>query len=293
MSNAKAFPIIAYICSENLSEIANVPYDKITHINYSFALPTPEGEVTGINAEALALLVKLAHDHGVKVSLAVGGWNDGDISAFEALAAVPARRGKLIHDLNELCDKYSLDGIDMDWEYPKASSADSFVALMKVLSHVLHKKGRTLSVAVIAMDDEHGQFILPAIFGYVDFLNIMAYDWHYQDGRHHSPLSLAEASLDYWLQRGCPKEKAILGVPFYGRSPSVVYKELIRQDPGAAERDQVGSIHYNGRTTMQKKTEVALKKGGGIMFWEISQDTGDQTSLLKVIYDTVNARHLD
>jgi len=280
----KSFPIIAYICSENPVDIENVRYDLITHINYAFALPTPEGELTGVNDEALSLLVRRSHENGVKVGLAVGGWNDGDTSAFEALAAVPAKRGKLIHNLNEICDHHNLDGINIDWEYPKAESADAFAAIMKVLSHVLKKKGRLLSAAVIAMDDEHGRSIKPAVFDYVDFLNIMAYDWHYQDGRNHSPLEVAEASLDYWLGRGCPREKAVLGVSFYGRSPAVVYKELIKQDPKAADLDSLGPIQYNGLATMRRKTELAFRKGGGIMFWEISQDTSDNTSLLRAIH---------
>jgi GH18 family chitinase len=45
----------------------------------------------------------------------------------------------------------------------------------------------------------------------------------------------------------------------------------------------VGDIRYNGLDTIRKKTALAARKGGGIMIWELSQDTGDATSLLKAI----------
>jgi GH18 family chitinase len=35
---------------------------------------------------------------------------------------------------------------------------------------------------------------------------------------------------------------------------------------------------------MRRKTELAFKRGGGIMFWELSQDTSDDTSLLTAIH---------
>lgn len=285
---AKPFPIIAYIMSQAKPDIEAVRYDKITHINYSFVLPTPTGGLTEVNEAAMGLLASKAHAQGVKVGLAVGGWNDGDTSAFEAMAANPETRGAFIRNLMALVSKHDLDGIDIDWEYPKAESVEGFTLMMTELSLDLRRRGKFLSAAVIAKDDEHGQFIQASIFGLVDFLNIMAYDWHYQDGRHHSPYSVAEESLDYWLRRGCPKEKAVLGVPFYGRMPALFYKDLIKQDRSAADKDILGTVQYNGIPTMRRKTELAVRKGGGIMFWEITQDTQDGTSLLSAIHATVS-----
>jgi GH18 family chitinase len=154
----------------------------------------------------------------------------------------------------------------------------------------LRESGRALSAAVIAEGHEHGAFIHREVFDAIDQLNIMAYDWHYQvEGRNHSPYALAESSLNYWLGRGCAPQKAVLGVPFYGRTAttSAAYREILARDPDAAQRDGSEGILYNGIPTIRKKTELALEKAGGIMFWELTQDALGADSLLSAIHATV------
>jgi chitinase len=283
------FQVIGYLYTDDLAEVDRIQYAKLTHLNYSFVMPDAIGGLTQANEAVLKRMVEKCHAHGVKAGVAVGGWNDGDTSNFEAMAASPSARAAFVANLVALADRYDLDGIDMDWEYPNQGSAEGFGLMMKDLSDTLHAKGKLLTAAVIAQDDQHGQFIRKEIFGYIDFLNIMSYDWHYDrnGGVPHSPFELAATSLDYWVGRGCPKEKAVLGVPFYGRMPPVKYKDLIAANPEAAGTDAQGTVYYNGQPTMRRKTEVAWRKGGGIMFWEISQDTSDGTSLLSAIHDQV------
>ena len=264
------FPIIAYFPSWT-GNVEDIPFDKLTHVNYSFAFPTPTGGLTAIDAKRLGSLMRQGHQHGVKVCLAVGGWNDGDCGAFEVMASKAESRGVFVRNLIELCDRFALDGVDIDWEYPQAHSAGDFVLLMSELDAALRNRGRLLSAAVIAEGDAIGAFIRREIFDHIDFLNIMAYDWNYQqEGTNHSPYSLAESALDYWLGRGCPKEKAVLGLPFYGRSTtqSITYRELVAENPAAAQTDTLDGFHYNGIPTLVKKTTLAMEKAGGVMFWE-------------------------
>src|SRR5690349_23354058 len=64
--------------------VTSIQYSKLTHINYSFALPNSNGTLQAIdNTSKLQQLVTLGHQNNVKVSLAIGGWNDGNDSAFE------------------------------------------------------------------------------------------------------------------------------------------------------------------------------------------------------------------
>ena len=282
-------PIIAYFASWS-GKAGNLPYRNLTHLNYSFVLPKADGGLTEPEDALLRDLVKRCHENGVKVGMAIGGWNDGDCSAFEKMAAQADTRSRFVRNVVALCEAYDLDGADIDWEYPKAHSAADFSVLMADLAAALRPKGKLISTAVIAEDDEFGQFVRPDVFPNVDFLNIMAYDWRYQtEGVHHSPFGLAESSLAYWIRRGCPKEKAILGVPFYGRSPTatLTYSELVAKDPEAPGKDALDGILYNGLATMRRKTEVALRNGGGIMFWELTLDTAGPTSLLGAIAETV------
>ena len=68
-----SFRIIAYATEAIVPEV--IPYDKLTHINYSFLIPNADGTFVKItNGWKLKKIVELAHNQNVKVSIAVGGW---------------------------------------------------------------------------------------------------------------------------------------------------------------------------------------------------------------------------
>jgi chitinase len=278
-------PVIGYFPSWG-GNGANVQYEKLTHLLYSFVNTNGSGVISGVNDQKFKDLVRLGHEKGTKIGLAVGGWSAGTAN-FEAMASSAATRTAFVTNLSDICDKYNLDGIDMDWEYPKAVSAANFTLLMKELSDKLKPKGRFLSTAVISAGNGTGQYIHKEVFGYIDYLNIMSYDG---GGQNHSSYELAVTALDYWVtQRQCPKEKAMIGVPFYGKNPATAFKTLLAQDPQAATKDNVGGIYYNGIPMLQRKTELANARGGGIMIWEISQDATGANSLLSAIHEKASA----
>jgi GH18 family chitinase len=265
-----------------------VPYEKLTHINYAFVIPNSDGSLNPIaNGWKLKELVKYAHENDVKVLASVGGW--GWDLEFEALAAGPASRARFIDALDQFAQEYTLDGIDIDWEYPGPGqeSADNYVTLMRELKARFEPQGKLLTTAVVALGS-HGDDVLPEVFEIVDFMTIMAYDG---DGQNHSPYEYALQALDYWSGRGLPKDKMVLGVPFYGRPSEATYRALVENDPSAARKDAsnyLGSmVYYNGIPTIQAKTELALQRGSGIMIWELSQDTLDETSLLNAIFQKI------
>jgi GH18 family chitinase len=280
------FRIVGYVTGGN-AIVSLIQFDKLTHINYAFLLPQADGTLAPMaNLWKLREVVALAHDHGVKVLISVGGW--GYDAQFEALAADPATRAAFVGALDAFAREYDLDGIDIDWEYPgpEASSAQNFLSLMRELEAVLRPQGKLLTSAVVAAG-ANGDGVLTDVFETVDFLNVMAYDG---PGPNHSSVEYAEQALDYWSARGLPLEKTVLGVPFYARSPEVPYRKLVEASPEAAgvdSWDYLGStVYYNGLATMQRKTELALNRASGIMIWALAHDTDDSTSLLNTIYQT-------
>jgi chitinase len=266
----------------------DIPYDKLTHVVFSFINPTSSGGLVDVHFNRMAGLVTEAHKHGVRVILAIGGWQLGETRDWEEMASNGQSLERFVKNVTKLCNSYSLDGVDIDWEYPTQPYEAVYAYMMHALSETLHQHGRTLSAAV-AVEPRHGAHIRDEVIKYVDWLNIKAYDGNSSHpDQPHSTYEYAEAGLKYWLKRGCPRKKAMLGVPFYGRSPVKTYRELVEADYSAAYTDRVGPIFYNGIPTIQRKTELALKKGGGIMVWEISQDTFDpQSSLLRAIQKKV------
>jgi GH18 family chitinase len=229
----------------------------------------------------------------VKVFLSVGGWSIGDApgddSRFHRMAASQEERNFFVTNLMEVVRRFNLDGVDMDWEYPDIEnrSAEDNVLLMKQLGDSLHAKNKKLTAAVVHYGNQ-GEGTKKEIFAIVDWLNLMTYDDDKGEYVPHSPYSLVEKSYNYWVkQRGLPPEKAVLGLPFYGkpRGKLTHYKDLVKAgaDPNG---DFYDSVFYNGINTIKAKTEFALKqKMAGVMIWEISQDTNDQNSLLKAIND--------
>ena len=275
-------------------DIQDIQYQYLTHIMYSFVLPNDDGSLQPLDEESIAELgdlVLLAHGQGVKVGIALGGWNDGDDSAFVELAANSTTRTAFVNNITDFVVQHNLDGVDMDWEYPSSNEeAEDYTALMTELRAALDELSgeKFLTAAVIAQGDWNGQYIQSAVFDQVDFLNIMAYD-EYQ-AVNHSTIAYATTSIDYWENRGLSREKTVLGVPFYARPSWATYSSYVAANPANACTDSVGDNYYNGIPTIRIKSELANNRVCGMMMWELSQDTTDETSLLKAMWEVVNGQ---
>ncbi|HEY9262418.1 glycosyl hydrolase family 18 protein [Chitinophaga sp.] len=278
------FRVIGYMPSW-AGNVSQVQYSKLTHINYAFLLPTSTGGLQAIdNPTKLQSLVSTAHANNVKVLISVGGWNDGNDSGFEGLAANSTYRNNFVTNMINFVNQYGLDGVDIDWEYPDAgASANNYVTLMTQLSTEMHNRGKLLTGAIVGTG---GASILNSAFALVDFYNLMAYDYNNFD---HSTYNYASQSVSYWRGRGLPASKTVLGVPFYGRPTWESYAQLIARgaNPYADVFDNVG---YNGITTIKQKTNLAFDQGSGIMIWELSQDATGANSLLSAIHEVVLTR---
>ncbi len=302
---APNFKVIAYLFNKKVP-ISQLPYQYLTHINYSFALPAPDstGNILPVPVpDRLAALSKTAHAHGVKVFISIGGWEIGDgggnDSRFEVLANNPDTRTTFTESAMRIVRKFNLDGVDVDWEYPDPiePSASNYVLLMKQLSDSLHAAGKKLSAAIVAFKDIHGYGIKKEVFPYVDWMNIMAYDYKNEENMPHSPYWLAVRSLDYWINdRGLPKNKAVLGLNFgfyrflisKGANP---YADSYITDASkwrfkkSGHPHSLDTIYYNGIVTVKEKTKLAKDRCAGIMMWAVAGDTAGTYSLLKAIHE--------
>ncbi|WP_200216469.1 glycosyl hydrolase family 18 protein [Micromonospora coerulea] len=281
------FKSVGYMPSWS-GNVNTIQYSKLTHINYAFVLPNNDGSLRPVeNPSKLSSLVSLGHANNVRVSIAIGGWNDGNDSAFEALAANSGARGAFVSNVIAFVNQFNLDGVDIDWEYPDpGASATNYSLLMQQLGSALHSRGKLLTAAVVS-EGYYVEGVPTAVFGYVDWLNIMAYD----GGSPHANYDWAISSVNLWKSRGLPAGKAVFGVPFYSRPGYYTYSALVAMDPANANRDctTVSGVQqcYNGIPTIKRKTQWALANAGGMMNWELSQDTTGSTSLVSAIYDTV------
>ena len=286
VARTQPFKVVGYVTPA--ANIAAIDFSLLTHINYSFLIPRANGTTRPFGApNHLRAVVAQAKKHDVKVLIAVGGW--GWDKEFETLAADPAIREKLAKRVAEFCATYQLDGVDIDWEYPNAgASAANFAALAIAFRSAL-PAGALVTAAVLA-DATDAEGISTDAVGYLDFINLMAYDGPRSD---HSSYAMAERSIASWLARGIHPDKLVLGVPFYARPGGASYRTLLASDPAAASGDRIlfkgVEQNYNGPATIRRKTELALQIAGGIMIWELSKDARGGDSLLRVIGETVAA----
>lgn len=276
-----------------------VDFGVITHVNYAFVIPTEEGGLLPLrNPQTARELIRRAHSHGAKAMIVVGGWDYLDIpleQTFVKATDTPEKRKKLADQIMNVCMEFGFDGVDLDWEHPRVgtASAGQYEALMLDLSRRLHSQGLLLTCAVHAGALPQGG-ILPdaaaqsdAVLEACDWINIMAYDGG--EGADHSTYAFAVACAEYWQgTRGLSPRKVVLGVPFYARPSWEAYDRILQRDPEAFGRDVTVcsgvESFYNGIPTIQEKARYAKAHLGGIMIWELSQDSLDpEKSLLAAI----------
>lgn len=283
VTQSNPFRVIGYVTTAVVVE--NIPYEKLTHLNYAFLIPNSDGTFqSAINAWKLDRIVRDAKTHDVKVLISVGGW--GYDAEFEALAATPEQRAGFIDHLIDFAGEHQLAGIDIDWEYPDQDSRWNYLDLIRELRTALPPN--KLLTAAVASHGKNGEGIPAESFQYMDFINVMAYD-----GIEHASLNHAQTALDYWLSRGVPKGKLVLGVPFYSRPIALPYRTLVALEPENAFRDEIEyqgtTISYNGIPSIQLKTEIAMYRASGIMIWNLEHDTlEEETSLLSAINTIIN-----
>jgi len=227
-------------------------------------------------------------DAGAQLLVCIGG--NGRSGGFSQAVSTSTRRQRFVNDLVLLCDKYDLDGIDLNWEYPGFSfgsgySDDAIVRndytglrlLLQLLHTAFESKGRVITIAYYP---DGRQEMLLAEYGldkYVVNMHAMAYD---QSPGQHSTYDLAQkvARQGVSLLPSTSHHRITLGLPFYGRHVHTgewkSYEDIVQQLPTPwAKQNEVHGYYYNGPELIKRKTRLAIELGlGGVMIWEVGQD---------------------
>ncbi|KAF9432655.1 hypothetical protein BGZ76_010509 [Entomortierella beljakovae] len=233
--------------------VFDLPVKGLTHILYAFANLDPDGRVflgdpwadtdkhyeddswndSGKNLygnfKRLGLLKK--QNRQLKVSLSIGGWTWS--TNFASVAASPEKRATFVRSSMELLNDLGLDGLDIDWEYPKTpEDAVNYVSLVRELRQAMDRyateKGDSipylLTGAMPCGESQYSLLRLNEMNQYMDRFYLMAYDlagsWSSTAG-HQSNLYGGEVSVHkavrHYTEQGIPPHKLVVGLPAYGR----------------------------------------------------------------------------
>lgn len=301
-----------------------VPYDQVTHILYAGYLTNARGLITNSDPADEANfkdIIRLAHAKGVKVLLSIAGTSRP--GGFKAMAAGKDARARFVQNCLKLADAYGLDGIDLAWKFPIAGDGDNQLRLHRELRSAIDARSHKLLFTVEAAPTDfwarHSadeSFVLP------DYLFVMSFDYARGDSKRAIPnagLPMVKASLEYYERRGVPKNKLVIGTPFYGRSFEgasalgasssgkgsgndglwpwkdllvrfKAYNYKILWDEGTESEYAVGNgelITFDGLATQWARARFARANGyGGLAVWDLPNDTTDRIHSLSVALHT-------
>lgn len=229
--------IIAYYTGDG-DIIGQYPVNKLTHIIYSF-LRLQNDSLTFANekqrktVEELILLKQT--NPQLKIMVSIGGW--GGCAPCSQLFNSEKHREIFAKTTVELFEKYGIDGLDLDWEYPAiegfpghrfdAADKNNFTELVRSLRKNMGNKYLLTFAAGGFINYLEKSIDWDAVTPLVDFINLMTYDLVGGYSRvtgHHTPLrdyrtgqESTEKCVRWLLGNKVPSEKLIIGAAFYAR----------------------------------------------------------------------------
>ena len=279
-----SFRITGYLPEYRVRGVLPENCDGLTHVIYFGVKAPADGRLPSpvVPQELQKPLADLRKEVTCPFSVSIGGWQRS--AGFASLCADKAAMRRFIDALAEWCVANGFRGVDYDWEHPKGTrEIELYGDLIAETCDVFHAKGLEVSVAQAGW-----QNLGRSVYAKTDRIHLMAYDHDYP----HATLRKSTADVKNLIKWGCPSEKIILGVPFYGRNrqnQARSYKQLTEEESFGHSTGISGGFAFNGRATVIAKTEFAMrKKLGGIMIWEITYDSPEPSrSLLRAIHATV------
>ena len=280
------FAVVGYLPEYRVESIDAERLRAVTDLVYFGLVPSADGELPSppVKPDVLRKLHEFKRAADCRLLICVGG--AGRSAGFARLATNDAARRRFINSLLAACRSHGFDGVDYDWEHPQdAAETAAYVRLLAETRAAFQKPQLLVTVAQAAWQD-----LGKPAYAAVDRVHLMSYDHDFPQ----ATLEKSKADVDRLIRWGCPPEKIVLGVPFYGRNRrrrARTYRELISTRRPAADLDQLDGYAFNGRTTIQAKIDLALdRRLGGLMIWELGQDAvNKEQSLLRAIEYDVQA----
>lgn len=285
--------------------------DMFTHLIYAFTEfnDSNDGVVVDRPEKLKGMSDLKTKNPDLKVIVGVGGYKK---EGFSEMARDKKKRKAFVKNIKEIIDEYNLDGVDLDWEFPTTEAGGhtatpkddrNYVTLVKELRKALGKE-KWISY----YSNNSGSFIdHKGMVPYVDYVHVSGYNLAVPketDKRslHQSPLYpsaktggwCVKSSIDRHLKLGIPKEKILMGIPFFGRGkkPFPTYLDCKSfskysgnlkpkwdddaQAPYYADKDGNLVMGYDDERSIAAKMDYVRANGlSGVFIWNYDSDFDD------------------
>jgi chitinase len=190
--------------------------------------------------------LKVRYPH-LKLSISIGGW--GGSAGFSDAALNDAARQRFARSATDVFIRRwpgLFTGIDIDWEFPvqgglkgnteRPEDKQNFTLLLTALRRELDAQGAKdhrhyeLTIAASARPSEIANLEISRIVPLLDFINVMTYDYHTGGSIAHfnaplfpadhdpTPELTVDASMRAFEAGGVPRDKLLVGVPFFAKA---------------------------------------------------------------------------
>ncbi len=262
--------VIGYVGGyRGVADTAVIDAKKLTHINYAFVDVKDNrawlhNERTDtVNFRNLVALKK--QNPALKILISIGGWTWS--KNFSDAVLTDTSRMAFAKSSVEIVQKYELDGVDIDWEYPgmkgdnnkfRPEDKENYTLMFKAIREELDKlqsltgKQYLLTTAVGGFPSFLNHSEMNKAQQYLDYVNLMTYDYGWGVATHHTNLynpagdTLANSvhrAVTAFMNAGVPAHKLVVGIAFYGRGGITE-----NADNGGIHQKIVSSTHVGGYT---------------------------------------------
>lgn len=275
--------------------------------------------------------IQWAHKNGIKVWAMISnteaqntkkGQDSSNILKVtsQIMNSYELRKG-LINSIVEACEKYNLDGINIDFEYMYEKDKDLFSRFIIELQPRMQNAKKVLSVDVTAPDGSPNWslcFDRTVIANSVDYIIFMAYDQ--VGGSNATPGTTAGCN---WVENNIIKfinncdvepEKLVLGIPFYTRlwtqtsdgkvsSKAVTMNKVESELPSSVtktwdddlkqyyvqykEGSKTMTMWIEDNESLKEKVSLVNKYNlAGVSAWQKDQESEDTFEMIKEVLES-------
>jgi spore germination protein YaaH len=197
-------------------------YNALSHIAYfSYEVDTATGGYTTTHGWDTTPIITHARERGVKVILTVTnfGYDKND-----KILSDTVKRERLITTVIALLKARSGDGVNFDLETIRNTQRGNMVSFIHRAATRIKAElpAAEISMATPAVDWS-GTWDFAQLAGICDYLIVMGYDYYYSGSSTAGPVAPLEGenynitrTIDTYVAAGVPRQKLLLGVPWFG-----------------------------------------------------------------------------